>query len=92
MRIFYIYIYTYIYTYTQNTPAPTHPPAAHPPPHPPGARGPTLCPPVPPPPHYFDRKTTYSNRKLNIIDLNKLVILYLFLIGPFIYYIVSSIS
>ena len=34
---------------------------------------------------YFTRKTTYSNRKFDIIDPNKWLILYLFLIGPFIY-------
>ena len=30
---------------------------------------------------YFTRKTTYSKRKFYIINLNKLLILYLFLIG-----------
>ena len=34
---------------------------------------------------YFIGKTTYSDRKFDIIDLNKWFNLYLFLIGPFIY-------
>ena len=33
---------------------------------------------------YFIRKTTYSNRKFDIIQPNKLIILYLFVKGPFI--------
>ena len=34
---------------------------------------------------YFIRKTMYSNRKFDITDPNKSLILYLFSIGPFIY-------
>ena len=40
---------------------------------------------APPEITYFARKTMCSNRKLDIIDPNKLLILNLFLILPFIY-------